>query len=635
MGVQTIISAKSDSKDSLSNLLSHYDIESVDVVVEKIRQYQVGSKKETFTPIQSLAVEQGALTGLISRFQPVFIKTDAGGLASFRFRGTSSNHTTVVVRGLDINSQTLGSYNANNAPVFLFDQVEVLFGSSSATHGSGSIGGNVRLQLQNSFIDGVKGEAKVSLGSFGQYMAGAKVFAGNRRFESVTRLVYYERENNFPFENTAYYNFETHSYSRDEQRNARIENANLIQQFNYKWNDHKVLSSMFWLAKNRHEAQPNMAENKNPNTRYIEDQNVRTWIQYDQESKFANVYVGAGYVFDDNIDYSSKSQKISTQRFVSEAGLKKTGLWWNMQLGGRYEYIDPNVYAYDENVMEQRSSVYTSFLINPLPWLKTSLNLRQQFVSHFNAPFTPALGIEARLLYADKHTLALDGNIQRAYRIPTLNDRFWGQDGYSGNCDIKPEDASSVEMGVNYLFSDNINWTVKLKTNVFYMDVDQWLQWIQGPSGWYADNIMNVVSKGLEANFKVLYSSGKENIEMGAGLTYNTAKRTRSKLETDQINQQLEYVPEHIANAYLQYSYGRIGVIVDGHYVGKRYYNQIGGALSAYKIFNSSAYYKFKWGNNIMQLNVQANNVFCEKYQNQYQYAMPEDNYCIAINYKF
>ncbi len=623
------------SKDSSLLNLDHYDIESVDVVVKKMEQYQVGSKKENFTKLQHQVVEQGSLTELITRYQPVYIKSDAGGLASFRFRGTSSNHTSVRVRGLELNSQTLGSYNANNAPVFLFDQVELTFGSSSATQGSGSIGGNVRLDLKNNFTNGINGEAKASMGSFGEYMTGAKVFAGNGKFESVTRFVYYEKENDFPFENTAYYDFEKQSYARDTQKNARIENLNLLQQFNYKINEKQVLSSVIWLAKNRHEAQPNMTENINPNTRYIEDQNIRTWLQYDHKSTMADYYIGAGYVFDDAVDYSNKEQKISTQRLVSEAGLKHEKNWLSSQLGIRYIYIVPNVYAYDDQVVEHRTSLYASLLAQPLPWLKASLNLRQQFVTNYNAPFTPALGLEARLWYTDKNFLAIEGNLQRAYRIPTLNDRFWGQEGYDGNKDLKPEDAISTELGLKYFYSPNNHWSLKLKGNAFYMDVDQWIQWTQGAGGWYADNIVHVISEGLELNSNLIYSIGKQEFELGVNYTYNPVERRKSKLETDELNQQLEYAPKNIANAFLQYVYEDIGAVVDANYVGKRNYNQAGGTLDPFNLVNVSAFYKFKIKREQFRIDAQLNNIFSEKYQNQFQYAMPEIGYRIAINYQF
>lgn len=621
--------------DSSLIKLDHYDIETVDIVVQKMEQYQVGSKKEYFTTLQHQVVEHGSLTELITRYQPVYIKSDAGGLASFRFRGTSNNHTSVRVRGLELNSQTLGSYNANNAPIFLFDQVELTFGSSSATQGSGSIGGNVRLDLKNTFTNGITGEAKASMGAFGEYMAGVKLFTGNGKFESITRFVYYEKENDFPFENTAYYDFEKQTYARDTQRNARIENLNLLQQFNYKLNEKQVLSSVIWLAKNRHEAQPNMTENRNPNTRYVEDQNIRTWFQYDHKSVFADYYVGAGYVFDDAVDYSNKAQKISTQRLVSEAGLKKEKIWWSSQAGIRYLYIVPNVYAYDDQVVEHRTALYASFIAQPLPWFKASLNLRQQFVTNFSAPFTPALGLEARLWYSDMHFLSLNGNLQRAYRIPTLNDRFWGQDGYEGNMDLEPEDARSLEMGLVYMYSPDNYWIFKLKANAFYMDVDQWIQWTQGASGWYADNIANVISKGIELNLNLKYSIGKQKVEVGGNYTYNPVKRKSSKLETDELNKQLEYSPKYIGNAFVQYSLNKIGVVVDGNYVGRRNYNQAGGSLDAYSLVNVSAFYKLKISSEQFRLDAQLNNIFSEKYQNQFQYAMPEIGYRIAINYQF
>ncbi|WP_075601830.1 TonB-dependent receptor [Saccharicrinis aurantiacus] len=610
-------------------------IDNVDVVSKKINLYEVGGKKETFTPMQKQTTEAGNLSDLISRYQPIYVKSDAGGLSSIRVRGTSDNHTSVKLRGLEINSQTLGSYNSSNAPVFLFDQVELTYGSSTATKGSGSIGGNVNLGLENKYNAGVNSEVKLSAGSFGEYMAGAKVFASNGKFESISRLAYYEKENNFPFTNTSSYDFEKQEFTRDTQKNARIENLNFIQQLNYRWNKDKSISSVIWLAKNRHEGQPNMNENQNPNTRYLEDENIRTWVQFDNITNGINYYIGAGYVFDNAIDYNNKAQKIATQRIIAETGASKEYNKISVKAGMRNVYIKPDVYAYDDNIDENRFSVFASLLYKPSPWLKTTLNLRQQVVTEFSAPFTPSLGFDARLWYNSQSIISVLGSLQRAYRIPTLNDRFWGQDGYTGNKNISPEDATSYELGFNYLYALDDKWVANAKINAFYMDVDNWLMWIQGTNGWYAENIAHVISNGVEFSGSLTRNYGQHKTTLGGNFSYNSAERKKSELETDKLNEQIEYVPIYNGNLYMQHQYKKWDVGIDGSYVGERKYNQVGGKLDAFKLINLSCAYNMNINKNKLTISANINNLLSEEYQNQYNYAMPEINYRIGINYTF
>ena len=65
---------------------------------------------------------------------------------------------------------------------------------------------------------------RFTVGSFGERMYGSKIYAGNGKFESITRLYYYYRKNDFPFLNTVAYDFENKSYKKDKQQGAAIEN---------------------------------------------------------------------------------------------------------------------------------------------------------------------------------------------------------------------------------------------------------------------------------------------------------------------------------------------------------------------------------------------------------------------------
>ncbi len=613
-------------------------IKNVDVISPVSQKYQVGSKTQSFTPMQRKSIEQGNLSELISRYAPVYIKTDAGGLASFQFRGTNSNHTSVFVGGIDINSLTLGSANANNVPTYLFDNVDLMFGSSSATNGSGSIGGSVRLGLLPQWTKGTNGEVKVSAGSFGEYMTGAKVYAGNEKFESVTRVYYYQKENNFTFynkESSSSIDFENFSYQKDKQRFAAIENKHLIQQFNYKWNEKQQINSFFWLADNMHEAQPNVDTNTSDTltARPIEDHNFRSWIKYQNNLTPFLLNIGAGYVYDNNIDNGNTEDKISTQRFIAEAEINKNKGSFRYTLGGKYKYIAPTVYAYDENITEQHLDVYASMLYQITTHLKTTLNLRQQFVSRYDAPFTPALGLEYNIWHTKTHLFKISGNIQKFYRIPTFNDRYWSQTGYEGNKNIVPESGISYEAGLKHIFSFN-NLSINSSLQYFNMDVDNWIMWVQGPVRWEAQNLLRVVSQGIEFHTDFALEAGKSQWSGAINYTFNSAVRKKST-NPNLIDRQIEYTPKHLANAYVAYTYKRSGISADASFVGKRYYAETEQMLDAYFLLNTSLFHNFSIAQQQFRIDAQLNNILSEQYQNQYRYAMPEINYRLALKYNF
>ena len=348
------------------------EIDQVDIVSKVSGKYQVGTKTQTFTPLQKQGIPQGSLNDLISRYSPVYIKSDAGGLSGIRFRGTSTNHTSVFIGGLDINSLTLGSSNMSSVPIYLFDDINMMFGSASATNGSGSIGGSVRLGFNNKYKKGVSSEINTLVGSFGEYMGGAKIFISDGKWEFVTRLLYYEKENNFPFLNIHDKNIETGEFPIEEQQFAAIKNKNFIQQINYKYSNNKDLTSFIWLGNNSHQIQPTMPTNATKDSAHIiEDENIRTWIKFTNNQNRINYFIAGGYVNDNNIDHNNTKQSIGTQRFIIETEIKQDFEKIKYKLNTKYKYIAPDVYAYDSNIIEQHLDLSGSLFYNPITTLET------------------------------------------------------------------------------------------------------------------------------------------------------------------------------------------------------------------------------------------------------------------------
>ncbi|MGQ1783838.1 MULTISPECIES: TonB-dependent receptor plug domain-containing protein [unclassified Saccharicrinis] len=609
----------------------------VEIVSPVSNKYQVGSKTQNISAEQLEQMASQNLTGLLSSYAPIYIKSNAGGLSSFHFRGTSADHTSLMVGGLTLNSLTLGSSNPSNVPIFLFDKVNILYGSSSASVGSGSIGGSIRLGSSLNWTQGQEVDLLASTGSFGMHTLGGKILLGNGKFESVTRLLSYKKENNFEFKNTEIKDFETGKYRTEKQKYAAIDNINLVQEFNFKFSDKETLTSMFWYANNWHEVQPTIEANSSDTLKreIYEDTHLRSWVQYNNQKHQVNFHAGAGFVYDDATYNDNTNQSISTQRLVSEVGLNHRWKSMKYAIGAQYKHIIPDVYAYKDNPIEDRLDLYSSLFINAGSNTTVSINLRQQFVTDFTAPFTPALGIEHNLMTNKNSILKLTGNIQRSYRIPTLNDRYWDQPNYTANENLKPEDGLNIETGIKHTICSE-SFTLKTNIQYFYMDVDNWLMWIPKPDGWIAANILSVKSKGVEFHSDATLNLNRTTIKLGANYTHNTAVRDKSKNQTDKIGRQLEYTPKNLANGFIHFNYKEQGIKVNGSYTGSRYYNQEEGrSLDPYFLFNISAYKKLELKKHKLRIFLNVDNVFSEEYQNEYRYAMPMVSYTLGVRFNF
>lgn len=598
-------------------------------------KYQTGAKIEEITPKQMAIAQEGGLEQLLMRYTPIYVKTNAGGLSTIHIRGTSADHTSIMFGGINVNSLTLGHSNLSNITTFLFDRLEIQYGSSAALNGSGAIGGAVYLGQHNYWTNGLRSDLKYTVGSFGERMYGAKVYAGNGKWESVTKVLKYTTDNDFTFQNP--YHSEQISNPgtvTDTQHGAAIDNKGFIQEFNYLFGSNEYLKTMFWYEDSWHQVQPNMQQNYTyTSTEELSNKNFRFWAEYKNENNKLKYDLGAGFVHDKQVYDADESQKIQTDRLITDFSLKYP-LTPKMEVksGVKFKHIVPTVYSYSDSVIdyEQHLDIYLAWYYKPSPRLKATVNLRQQFVSDYEVPFTPAAGLEYQLVNSGRSQLKTFVTASRSYRVPTFNDRFWGT---QGDPDLNPEDGFSVETGFEHRWTGDV-YSSKLRANLFYMDIKDWIEW-RNTGVWVPYNLDCVITKGLEVMYNSHADIGKIGADFSANYTYNPAV----KKEDDRPTQQLIYVPKNMINGSCMLSYHDFTFYLDGSFTGERFYEYAvdedalddRGYLDAYTLINCGLKYHFNLKQQDFDCSFAANNIFDVDYQNQHYYAMPGINFRLSI----
>lgn len=605
---------------------SVYHIEEV-VTYGDYRKYQPGSTFDKITIDDANGSQEASIDKLIAKYAPIYIKSFAGGLATIQVRGTAPDHTSFNFGGINVNSLTLGHSNVSDISSYLFDQIEIQYGSSSTLNGSGSIGGAVYLGQGNSWTNGLKLNLKTLQGSFGEEVYGTKLYFGNNKFESITKIYSYRKENNFPFENYKHKDFIiTRQPIIEFQNNTKINNKGLLQEFNYQFSSKEYIKTMLWFEDDWHQVQPTVKSNQDTvNTQTLQNKHIRIWSAYTNVSNNFKYYIGAGYVHDYQLYDSINTDLIITDRFISEASIKYAyQKKMEFKLGSKYKYIVPNVYSYSKEVIpfEQHLDVYLSYFYQPIKELKTTLNLRQMFVTNYEVPFTPSLGAEYLISKKGDQLIKAQMSIAKSYRVATFNDRFWGT---QGNPDILPEDGFNIDAGVTYYYCNGRNNT-KFHLNGFYMDIDDWIEWRPGSIDWEAKNIQRVISKGIELHWDGHLEYRNTISELSINYTLNSAKKVEVK-DTDELTDvQLNYTPLHVGNANYTFSYKKWSGFMNGNFTGTRYtvyqaYNR--PQLPAYFLTDIGVSYVANLKNQKAAISFSVNNLFDVSYQNQQYYAMP------------
>ena len=90
------------------------------------------------------------LQELLGSISSINISTTGGvgQLTSVFTRGTESNHTKIILDGVELNPGTLGLAPIQNIAINSIDKVEIIKGSSSALHGANTIGGIINIKTK-------------------------------------------------------------------------------------------------------------------------------------------------------------------------------------------------------------------------------------------------------------------------------------------------------------------------------------------------------------------------------------------------------------------------------------------------------------------------------------------------------
>ncbi len=116
--------------------------------------------------------------------------TNSGGLgkpSSLFIRGLESRHVLLLIDGVRVGSATLNSASFDNLPLDAIERIEIVLGPMTSVYGSNAMGGVVQLFTRRG-APGLRGNAKLGLGSAGYGLAAAGVGFGSGGFDMQAQL---------------------------------------------------------------------------------------------------------------------------------------------------------------------------------------------------------------------------------------------------------------------------------------------------------------------------------------------------------------------------------------------------------------------------------------------------------------
>ena len=529
-------------------------------------RFLAGQKLQRIDSATLLRFRYGSLLDLLAFNTPLAFKSyGPGQLATVAFRGTSANHTAVLWNGININQPNLGLTDFSTLPVAGFDRLAVQYGSSASVVGSGAVGGSVLLNSNPVWQPGLSVTLGQQVASFQNYQTQvglryAALPGKNWQLSGKTFAYRHQLNNVYPSTERRHYFLEQ---SRTIQRG-------IGQDIYVRHRSGRQLSVNAWLSDNDLVLTPQDS---------IARERTRT-----QSARLLTIWetdhltVRLGWIRD-LLDYAKGNfdapSRTLTDRFLARAerefGLLPAGrnARLNLRVGGEWSHYRTRTDGYGgELITENRQDLFALLRLQTNRWL-VSANVRQVFVTRFNPPPTPSLGVEYRLRQGDGLTITAKGSVSRSYRVPTLNERYWP---VLGNPNLRPEDGFNLEAGLAATATLTRYLTLSAEATVYRNRVDNWSYW--NPAfGYRVENLQLVVARGSELTTSLIYlrNGWQAGLRVGYALTRSSQQRAYDTYATDLIGKQLPYVPVHngTLNAWAQQ--GRTRLTVQTQASSRRY----------------------------------------------------------------
>jgi vitamin B12 transporter len=587
----------------------------------RITPYAVGAKVNSLSSGNTVLTLGASLANESSLY---FKNYGSEQLSTISFRGTTASQTAVLWNGININSPTLGQTDFSIVPMFLFDEVLVQYGAGGALVGTDAIGGSVSLKNKDViFSSGLNAMFYQQAGSFGRIASGIKFNGGNHKWNFSTSLYGFKIENDFPYNSPAV------GYVR-RQENAAVKNEGVRQQIAYKINESQQVLLEGIYAHNFRYNQPTVTNFGANET--LDNKQVRFALHYDLASDLGVMRATIAHIRDEQEYTDDASSLVSTNQWsalinVDKQLSRQIDIGWGGSVN-RYEAFGDN---YPSDLVESRYDIYSSirYSINSF-WL-LSINLRQAFYDARYAPFAPSLGTELKLFETKLNKLTWRGQAARAFRIPTLNDRYWLP---VGNQNLKAEDAWQIETGINWVKQTKYS-KVDAEFSYYKTQTTNMIVWLPNEnSNWAPLNLQEVKIDGVESNLNVMQQVGRS--QLSARLAYSFTKSINKRgIDVSTVGKQLPYVPVHSGRLMLSASHSGWVFMLRNNYTSMRFIsleNSERQALDAYFLMDAELCKEWHWNKVLLISRVQINNLFNLYYENFAKHAMPGRNFSMSIS---
>lgn len=569
----------------------------------------------------------GDLGQLLTNETPVFVKSyGLGSLATTSFRGGSASQTAVLWIGFNIGSPMNGQLDLSLLPALVANDVAVQFGSSTALWGSGAIGGAILLNNLPLFDDGLRVKAGLSFGSFGDRRQQVRVQQSAKNWVLGIGAYNSTADNDFPLPVTA-----KDGSAQLRQTNASFTQRGLLGDAHVRLGQRHRIGLHAWYQDTDRRIPPTIGES----TARQQDESLRLSADW-QRTGTRNTTCARIAWFDESLEWFSSTEADvalgHSRVLVAEVEDRfRINERHQVHVGLNSTYARALADGYPDEPEQGRNALFGAYRYTSTnDRFVADLSARQEVLDGDLVPFTASMGGE----YSVRRWLVLKAQGSKVYRIPTFNDRYWRP---GGNPDLRSEHGYSADLGA---VLDGRWKGIALRSELTWFNrlIDDWIQWMPGPSYWSPRNILQVWSRGVETYSTIDFTVRTVGVKLGV-MTNHVVSTNQVPTSTNDasVDKQLIYVPMYGGHGKLGLSHRGVSLTGIVSYTGYRYTSTDNRQyLEPYWISNAWLAYRLPaFKRCTLSVQAQCNNLFDEVYQVMLNRPMPLRNYQLGIHLEF
>jgi len=586
----------------------------IDIFEIKEVKHSIGSRLDVISPLVLTNSFSESFSDLLQSNSTIYVKS-YGALSTPAFRGTSASHTLFLWNGIPINPIAAAQSDLLLIPTSGFNNMSVSYGGNSTVFGSGSVGGSIHLNNHPIYQKNRQLSLYLEKGSFGKSSASVSVLKSTEFYFFTFNFSKIIDTNRFPYIYNNQEKFNEHALIEGENISstlALVLDAKSDMELHYWGSD-------FWreIAGNR-TVSNSTAEQTDKSKRFL----------FSVDRKYNNLKLKwkEALLFDD-LYYDDEPKNIHSisemSSYISEFNVSYNVCQFHTDISLLHTENNLNNSSYTGWIKKEKyNSIFTAISYRS-KMISTEFSLREEYNTEVKVPLIPSVSAEV-----NHNKLKLRARVNRNFRAPTFNDRFWIGFGANGNPNLKAENGINKEIGLDYsskIFSNSITF--------FSLKVNDWILWKRQDNGnWMPENLKEVLSEGVE--WKTVLNTQHRNLNIYQEFNYQYNLSTNLKGISDldaSVGKQLIYTPKHKGNFTTVFTYKNISYKVNQSYVGAVFTSSDNiNELESFSLTNMSVKYNMKFVNSSLNLNV--NNVFNAEYQSYQNYPNPGREILIQLN---